>query len=354
MKNLLPLLVLAAGLHPAQAQPTRARLPAPVPTYRVTKTARIGGEGGWDYLSPDHAGNRLYVSHRTQVEVLNLTTLAKIGTVANTPGVHGILVVPGLAVEGSRRGFVSCGGNGTVLLFDPATGLATGTVPVGKGPDALLYDAFSGRVFVFNHGGGTATALDAASGEVAGTVEIGGALEEGATDGAGTIFVNVEDKNEIVAFDAKTLTVTHRWPLAPGEEPTGLAYEAATHRLFAACGNKLLVVLDARTGKVLGTAPTGAGTDGLALDPARHLAFTPNGEDGTLTVVRTDAADGTFPVVQTLTTAPGARTITLDPATHRLYLPTADYGPAPAPTAAVPHPRRSVGPGTFRVLEVSP
>ena len=347
MKNFLPFLALAAAWQPAQAQPTRARLPAPAPTYRVRHTAKIGGEGGWDYLSPDPAGQRLYVAHRTQVEVLDLTTLAKTGTLPNTPGVHGILVVPA-----AQRGFVSCGGNGTVLLFDPATGQATGTVAVGKGPDAMCYDAFSARVFVFNHGSGTATALDAASGEVAGTVEIGGALEEGATDDAGTIFVNVEDKNEIVAFDAKTLAVRHRWPLAPGTEPTGLAYETATHRLYAACGNKLLVVLDARTGKILGTAPTGAGTDGLALDPARHLAFTPNGEDGTLTVVRTDAANGRFPVVQTVATAPGARTIALDPATHRLYLPTADYGPAPAPTTAVPHPRRSVLPGTFRVLEV--
>ena len=347
MKNLLPFLALAATWLPTHAQPSRARLPAPATAYRVTNTAKVGGEGGWDYLSPDPAGQRLYVSHRTQVEVLDLQTLAKTGTLPNTPGVHGILVVPA-----TKRGFVSCGGNGTVLLFDPATGQATGTVPAGKGPDAMCYDAFSGRVFVFNHGDGTATALDAASGQPVGTATLGGALEEGVTDGVGTIFVNVEDKNEIVAFDANTLAVRHRWPLAPGQEPTGLAYEAATHRLFATCDRKL-VVLDARTGKVLGTAPTGGGTDGLALDLTRHRAFAPNGEDGTLTVVRTDAANGRFPVVQTLTTAPGARTIALDPATHRLYLPTADYGPAPAPTTAVPRPRRSVLPGTFRVLEVS-
>ncbi len=347
MKLLLALLALPFA---APAQPSKSKLPPPAATYRVTNTAKIGGEGGWDFIHLDHAGNRLYTSHGTQVDVLNLTTLQKVGTLASTPRVHDIVVVPR-----HKRGFVSCGGNNSVVLFDPATLQATGTVAVGDGPDALLYDAFSDRVFVFNHGGGTVSALSAATGAVLGTADLGPALEVGATDGAGTIFVNSEDRSEIIAFDAKTLTVRHRWPLAPGIEPTGLAYEPATHRLYAACANKLMVVVDARTGKVVGTAPTGAGTDGLALDPARHLAFAPNGEDGTLTVVRTDATEaGRFPVAQTLTTAPGARTLTLDPATHRLYLPTADYGPAPAPTVAMPRPRRSVAAGTFRVMEVGP
>ena len=345
MKFLLALTALACT---AQAQPSKSKLPPPAATYRVTNTAKIGGEGGWDFIHFDHPGNRLYASHGTRVDVLDLTTLRKVGSLANTPQVHDIVVVPA-----HKRGFVSCGGTNAVLLFDPATLKTTGTVAVGTGPDAMLYDSFSDRVFVFNHGGGTVSALSAATGAVVGTADLGPALEVGATDGAGTVFVNSEDKSEIIAFDAKTLAVRHRWPLAPGIEPTGLAYEPATHRLYAACANKLMVIVDARTGKVVGTAPTGAGTDGLALDPARHLAFTSNGEDGTLTVVRTDVV-GRFPVAQTLTTAPGARTLTLDPATHRLYLPTADYGPAPAATAAAPRPRRSVAPGTFRIMEVGP
>ena len=308
----------------------------------------VGGEGGWDFLSVDHAGGRLYASHGTQVDVLDLATLRPVGTIPNTPRVHDILVVPK-----HERGFVSCGETNAVVFFDPATLRSTGTVAVGAGPDAMLYDAFSDRVFVFNHGGGTVSVLNAATGKVEGTVEVGGALEVGATDGAGTVFVNVEDKSEVVAIDAKSLTVKHRWPLAPGEEPTGLGYDAATHRLFSACGNKLVVALDARTGKVLGTAPSGEGSDGLVVDESRHLAFASNGGDSTLTVIRTDGA-GTFPVVQSVTTARGARTVALDPVTHRIYLPTATYGPAPAPTPAVPKPRRSIMPGSFRILEVTP
>jgi YVTN family beta-propeller protein len=248
---------------------------------------------------------------------------------------------------------VSCGETNAVLLFDPVTLHTTGTVAVGTNPDAMLYDAFSDRVFVFNHSGGTVTVLNAATAAVVGTVEVGGALEVGVSDGAGTIFVNVEDKNEVVAIDAKTLKVKHHWPLAPGEEPTGLGYDGATHRLFSACGNKRVVALDARTGKMLGTAPSGDGSDGLVVDESQHLAFASNGDDSTLTVIRTDGAT-TFPVVQQLPTARGARTVAIDPVTHHIYLSTATYGPVPAPTAAVPKPRRSVVPGSFRVLDVAP
>ncbi len=326
----------------------RAEAQAPAaPAYRVARTVAVGGEGGWDFLSVDHAGGRLYASHGTQVEVLDLTTLKSVGVIPNTPRVHDILVVPR-----HKRGFVSCGGTNSVTLFDPTTLRATGTVAVGTTPDAMLYDAFSDRVFVFNHGGGTVTVLDPATGKAVGTVEVGGALEVGATDGAGTIFVNVEDKSEVVAIDARKLTVKHRWPLAPGEEPTGLGYDATTHRLFSACGNKLVVALDARTGKLLGTSPSGDGSDGLVVDERRHLALASNGGDSTITVLRTDGA--TFPLAQTVPTARGARTIALDAVTGHVFLPTATYGPAPAPTTENPHPRHSVVQGTFRILEIVP
>lgn len=330
------------------AAPSLAQTPL-APSYKIAQTVPVGGEGGWDLLSADHAAGRLYVSHSSQVEVLDLKTLKSVGTIPNTPRAHDILVVPA-----HKRGFVSCGGSNSVLLFDPATLAVTGTVATGAGPDVLLYDVHSGRVFVFNSDGHSATVLNAATAKVMGTVDLGGAPEFAATDGAGTIFVNLEDKSEVVAFDAKTLAVKHHWPLAPGEEPTGLAYDREQHRLFSACGNKLVVTLDARSGKVLGTAPSGTGTDGLALDAARHRLFTPNGSDGTLSVFRTDAADGQLALLETLTTAKSARTVVLDPASHHLYLPAADYGPAPAPTKEVPRPRRSVVPGSFRLLDVAP
>jgi DNA-binding beta-propeller fold protein YncE len=335
--TLLVVAVLSLTVGAAQAQ---------APTYRLARTASVGGEGSWDYLSVDHAGGRLYASHGTQVEVLDLTTLQKVGNIPNTPRVHGVLVVPA-----HKRGFVSCGGNNTVVLFDPATLRVTGTVLTGTKPDAMLYDAFSDHVFVFNNAGSSATVLDAASGQVVGTAELNGAPEAGATDGAGTIFVNLEDKNEVVAFDAKTLQVKSRWPLGTGEEPTGLGYDGKMHRLFSAC-NKQVVVLDSRSGKVLSTVPSGAGSDGLALDESRHLAFVSNGGDGTMTVIRTDAQS---PVAAApIPTALGARTIALDAVTHHLYLPTAELGPIPAATAEVPHPRPSIVPGTFRILEVAP
>jgi DNA-binding beta-propeller fold protein YncE len=314
------------------------RAQTPAPTYRLARTAPVGGDGSWDYLSVDHAGGRLYASHGTQVEVLDLATLQKVGTIPNTPRVHGILVVPA-----HKRGFVSCGENNTVVLFDPATLRVTGTVPTGTKPDAMLYDGFSDRVFVFNNAGSSATVLDAASGQVVGTAELNGAPEAGATDGAGTIFVNLEDKNEVVAFDAKTLQVKNRWPLGAGEEPTGLGYDPKAHRLFSAC-NKQVVVLDARNGKVLATVPSGAGSDGLVLDESRHLAFVSNGRDGTMTVIRTDAP--TLTAATPVPTALGARTIALDPITHHLYLPTAELGSTPAATAEVSHPRPSIVPGT--------
>lgn len=336
MKTLLPLL-LSACLCPAQT-------PAP-PAYRLATTWPVGGQGGWDYLSADPVGRRLYVAHGTQVEVLDLATGRPVGTIANTPGVHGVLVVPALG-----KGFITCGRNDAVQVFDPKTLRVTATVPTGTKPDALLYDPASGRLFVFNNGTTTATVLEAATANVVGTAELGGAPEAGVSDGKGTIFVNLEDRNEVVAFDAKTLAVKHRWPLAPGEEPTGLALDQAHHRLFSACGNGKLLVLDAESGKKLAELPIGAGADGVVFDPVRQVALTASGS-GSLTVVK-ETSPGSFRVVQTLATARGARTISLDPRTHRAFLPTAELGPAPAAVAGASRPRPSIVPGTFRILVV--
>ena len=341
MNNLLlaaPLALLLAG--PADRPQT-----APAAPYRLLHTIAIGGEGGWDYLKVDPAGERLYVSHGTRVEVIDLKTRQRIGTILNTPGVHGIELVPG-----TGRGYITCGQNNTCVVFDVKTLKPIGApIPTGPKPDALLYDAFSGRVFLFSNDGGRSTVLDAKTGAVVGTAALGGDVEEGVSDGHGTIFVNIEDKSEIVAFDAKTLAVRHRFPLAPGEEPTGLAYDAKTNRLFSGCANQKLVVTDSRTGRQVAVLPTGAGTDGTAFDPATRTVITSNGT-GTFTVIR-EATAGKFAVVANVPTARGARTMSLNPKTGRIYTATADYGPTPAPTAGNPRPRPSIVPGTFRVLE---
>ncbi len=340
IRLLLPLLLGASCVAQAQSAPKEA---GPAPDYRVAATWAVGGAGGWDYLYVDHAGGRVYASHDGEVAVLDLATGHKVGVVPNTAGVHGIVVAQG-------HGFVSCGRTNAVVVFDPATLQVTATTPTGVRPDALLYDEFSGRVFAFNNGATTATVLDAATGAAVGTAELGGAPEAAVSDGQGTVFVNLEDKSEVVAFDAKTLVVKHRWPLGPGAEPSGLALDRAHRRLFSVCGNEKMVVLDADTGQRVAVLPIGSGVDGVVFDVGRQVAVSSNGS-GTITVVKEDGPNA-FRVAQTLATARGARTIALDEATHRLYLPTADLGPAPAPTPAVPHPRMSIVPNTFRVLVV--
>jgi len=315
------------------------------PPYHVLKTAKIGGEGGWDYVTVDSAARRLYVTRGTHVMVLDADSLAVVGDIKDTPGVHGVAVVSDLG-----RGFTSNGRAGNATIFDLKTLEVLGQVKTGENPDAILFDAFSGRVFTFNGRSGDATAIDAKTGTVAGTVALGGKPEAGVSDGAGRIFVNLEDKSEIVAFDAKDLTVKAHWPLAPCEEPTGLALDVATKRLFAACHNKMMAVMDAEKGRVVATPAIGQGTDGAAFDPERHLAFSSNGE-GTISVVREVSPDK-FEVVENATTQRGARTIAFDPKTHNLYVVTAEFGPPPSPTPDQPRPRPSMVPGSFTVLMV--
>lgn len=312
-------------------------------TYHLVKKTTIGGEGGWDYLMADAEGSRLYVSHGTQVDVLDLKSHEKVGVITPTPGIHGITVVPGTSV-----GYTTNGRPNTATMFDRKTFKSLKEIPTGKKPDAIMYDAFSKRVFIFNNEGNSATVLEATTGNVAGTVELGGAPEAAVTDDHGLIFVNLEDKNEVAVFDAKTLAVRHHWKLGTGEEPTGLAFDKPHHRLFSTC-NKVMIVMDSQTGRVLAQVPTGSGTDGAVFDPSTGSAISSNGE-GTLTVVR-EATPGKFEAVQTVPTMRGARTITIDPKTNHLFLTTAEYGPAPAATTENPRPRPAVKPGTFMVLE---
>lgn len=333
-------LLLAAATAPAA--PSLAQ--APPQEYRVTRRVAVGGDGGWDYVVADTARHRLFVTRGSHVMVLDTDRDSVIGDIAGTAGVHGVALAPELG-----RGFTSNGRDSSVTIFDYATLAPIATVKVGgRNPDAILYEPTTRRVFVFDHATGTATAIDATTGAVAGRVPIGGTLEFGVADGAGTVFVNVEDRSEVVAFDARTLAVRARRPLAPCEEPTGLAIDRARGRLFVGCSNRRMAVVDAGSGRVLATVPIGDGVDGTAFDPATRLAFSSNG-DGTLTVVREDAP-GHFAAVANVPTGRGARTLALDERTHRIYTVTARFGEAPAPTADHPRPRPPMIPGSFTVL----
>jgi DNA-binding beta-propeller fold protein YncE len=313
-------------------------------TYHVVKKIAVGGDGGWDYLIADTASERLFVSRGSHVMVVDLRRDSLIGDIPNTPGVHGIAFVPSL-----NRGFTSNGRDTSVTIFDLKTLAPISTVKVtGRNPDAIVYDPFSRRVFTFNGGGANATAIDAATGAVAGTIDLGGRPEFSVSDGKGTMYVNIEDKSEIVAFDPVSLKVKSRWTIAPCEEPTDLSLDKSTHRLFTVCGNKQMAVLDATTGKVVASLPIGQGVDGSGFDPGTRLAFA-SGGDGTMTVVHEDSPDK-FSVVGTVPTQRGARTMALDPKTHRIYMSTAEFGPPPAPTPERPNPRPSVVPGSFTIL----
>jgi YVTN family beta-propeller protein len=312
--------------------------------YHVTKTVKLGGDGGWDYLTVN--AGRIYISRGTHVMVVDADKGAVVGDIPNTNGVHGIAIVPDL-----DKGFISDGRANDVTIFDVKTLKVTGTAPTGKNPDAIIYDPASKRVFTFNGASKDATAIDAKTGTVAGTIALGGKPEFAVADEKGHIFVNIEDTSEIVQFDSKKLTVENRWKIAPGEEPSGLAIDRKNRRLFSVCSNKLMVVVNANDGKIITTLPIGSGTDAAGFDPETGYAFSSNG-DGTLTVVHEDSPDK-FAVVENVPTLRRARTMALDPKTHQVYTVTAEFGPAPAATTAQPRPRPPMLPGSFTLLILS-
>jgi DNA-binding beta-propeller fold protein YncE len=311
--------------------------------YHVAGRIPLAGEGGWDYLVVDTASHRLFVSRGTHVAVIDLDHDSVIGDIPNTNGVHGVAFVREL-----NRGFTSNGRDSTVTVFDLKTLAPVATIRVtGRNPDAIFYDAVSRRVFTFNGGSANATAIDPRRSAVVGTLDLGGKPEAAVSDGR-RMYVNIEDKSEIVVFDPQKLTVLARWSLAPCEEPTGLAIDRRAHRLFAACSNQLMAVVDADHGRVITTVPIGRGTDGAAFDQQARLAVSSNGE-GSMTVISEESPDS-FRVVGTVSTQRGGRTIALDERTHRLYTVAAEYGAAPAPTAENPRPRAPVIPGSVVVV----
>lgn len=300
--------------------------------YHVIKSLQFGGEGGWDYLTVDSSARRLYISRSTHVMVVDIDADKVIGDIPDTPGVHGIAVAPEI-----NRGFISNGKNNTATIFDLTNLKVLGQAKTGTNPDAILYDPATKRVFTFNGRGKDATVFDAVSGEVAGRIELGGKPEFAVTNGKGSIYVNIEDTNEVVEIDSRKLIAVKRFSLKPCEEPTGLGLDEEHHHVFAGCHNKIMTILDIETGRVIAAVPIGEGVDGNGFDAGKGLAFSSNG-DGTLTIVR-GQAPGKFDVVETVTTQRGARTMAIDPKTHYIYLPTARFSPLPASTdGAKPRP----------------
>jgi DNA-binding beta-propeller fold protein YncE len=316
---------------------TLAALPASVraQSFQVAKY-NIGGDGGTDYLTAEAGTSRVFVSRGTHVMVVDGKTGKVLGDIPDTPRMHGIALVPTL-----HRGFTTNGGDSTVTVFDLATLAPITKIKVATGGlDGIMYDAADDRVILTNHSRpiGTAVAIDPASSAITGTAELEDNAPEGAaSDGHGRLFVNDEGKNQIEVLDAKSMKRVASWPIAPCDGPTGIAYDAASNRIFSGCG-KTSVVVDASNGKVVATIANGDGVDALGWDPAEKLIYIPAGRDGTVTVVHQDSPDK-YTTVATVHTMPGAKTIAVDPVTHTAYLFQPEYGPPPAGTPA-PEPGR--------------
>jgi DNA-binding beta-propeller fold protein YncE len=313
--------------------------------YKVVNRYPIPGVGGFDYVMLDSATRRLYVSHSTQVEVLDADNGKLVGTIPDTPGVHGVAIAAAF-----KHGFTSNGRENKVSMFDPETLQLIKKIDVGKGPDGIYYDPGTKRVFTNNHGSHDVTAIDAASGEVVGTVKVEGDGEQAVIDD-GLVYLNSEEAGEVVVFDPKSLEVKKRFPIGVAKVPTGLAYDAKTKRLFIGCRNEpKMVVMDAGTGKVINSFPIGAGVDYAAFDPGSGLVFFSCG-DGTLSIYHEKSAD-VYEDAGAVKTQPSAKTMAFDPKTKKIFLPAAEFVETPA-TEPGRRPMRSVKPGTFAVLVVS-
>jgi YVTN family beta-propeller protein len=318
-----------------------AQSPAP---YHQIASYTLGGDGGWDYLTLDTAGHRLFVSRGDRVMVIDESSGKLLSEITGLHRTHGIAFD-----YGAKHGFITASGDSSVTMFDLGTLKVLGTVKAGAGADALIFDDGSGHAFSFNGGGNSATVIDGHTGKSIATIPLGGRPEFAASDGKGKVFANLEDSSAMVEIDTKTNRVTRRWPLAPCESPSGLAIDLAHHRLFSGCENEMMAVSDYDAGKVIATVPIGKGVDANRFDPGTGLAFSSNGE-GSITVVHEDSP-GKFSVVQTVNTARGARTMELDPASHQLFTVTARFGPAPE-QATTENPRRRppILPNSFVLL----
>jgi YVTN family beta-propeller protein len=338
--SLLCALALVVASQPLSAA-------APAPTYSVVKRYGIGGPGGWDYLVADPQSGHLFISRSDRALVINMADGSLAATIPDTAGVHGFAIVHELG-----RGYTSNGRTDNLTVFDLATLKPTGTIAVsGHNPDAILYDKASKHLFTFNGRSKDVSVIDPQTEKAVATIPVGGKPEFAASDDVGHIFVNIEDTSELVQIDSHSAAVVARWKLKDCEEPTGLAFDSARHRLFSVCQNERMIVTDSASGKFVASVAIGKGPDAAAYDAQRGLVFSSNGEDGTLTVVKQVDPDH-YTVAANVPTQPSARTLSLDPDSHLIYLVGAKFGPKPAPTKDQPRPRAPVLEGSFEVLVV--
>ena len=339
--HFISILILACSCLSVLAQTTS--------NYKIANKFHIEGNGKWDYLSIDDATSRLFVSHETEVNVLDVKTGQNLATIPDTKGVHGIALATDF-----NKGYISCAKNdSSVTVFDLTTLKTIRKIKNdGKKPDAIMYDPFSHKVFVYNAGSNSASVVDPKTDQIVATIPLESNPEFSVSDGKGKVYVNLEEKSMIAVINSATLKVENNWSIAPGSEPTGLAIDKENHRLFSVCANKLMVVVDAVSGKVITTLPIGGRVDGTAFDPGSKRVYASCGE-GLLTVIQ-EKDENSFSVLENVSTMVGAKTVTLDKSTHHIYLPTAEYNPAPEPTTENPKPKATVKPGTFMVLDVVP
>lgn len=315
--------------------------------YTISNKYSLEGNGGWDCIRFDEASGKLFISHGTMVQVMDVKLGIITGTVSDLKGVHDIAV----ATE-FNKGFISNGRDTSVTVFNLNDFTTLDKVTVtGVNPDIMLYDSYSKKVFVFNGRTANTTVIDAATNKVTETIPLDGKPEFAVSDGKGKVYVNIEDLSMIKVINTATMKVEKSWSISPGEEPSGLAFDAVSNRLFSVCGNKLLVVSDAENGKVITTLPIGEGSDGTAFDTDLKRIYSSNGE-GTLTVVQQVNKDS-YKVLETVPTQKSARTIAVDSKTHKIYLPCAEFGEVPEKTPENQHPRAPIKPGTFTIMEVS-
>ncbi len=313
--------------------------------FKVVNKIHIGGTGGWDYIAVDPSANRVYASHATLVEVVDTNAGKVVGQITQLHGVHGVAVAPEFG-----KGFITNGQPNSVTIFDLKTLAKVGEPQTGMNPDSVCFEPVTKHIFTFNGRSNDSTAIDPKTNEVIKSFPLGGKPEECAPDGTGKIYVNVEDTSEIIEIDAAKTTITRRAPLAPCDSPSGIAIDQKNKKLFSVCDNKMMAITDIATLKVVATPPIGTGPDGAGFDPGLGLAFSSNGADGTLSIVK--QVNGKWDTVDTVPTVRGARTMTVDTKNHRIYLLAAEYGPAPAAVAGQKAARPPILPDSFNVLVV--
>lgn len=315
--------------------------------YRTVEHWNIGGQGGWDYMLSDDTAHHLYIAHNARVEVIDTDTGKLVGAVTGFKSTHGIALDPN-----GQIGYISDGAGNAIAVFDRKSLSVLKTIPAGTNPDGITYEPTTRTVWAFNGKSHNVTVVDTASSVVVATIPLPGKPEFPQVDGKGSVFVNIEDKNAIVKLSAATQKAVATWPLNGCESPSGMAIDRTTHRLFSVCDKGKMAIVDFATGRVLGLASIGDSPDAAAFDEKRGLAFSSNGGDGTLSIVSVTKPN--FTTVANLPTAKGAKTMAINGVSGRIYLGAAKYGPPPAPTAATPHPRPTVLPGSFEVIVVEP